>query len=280
MEGAAPPVLPAHPGQPNNPVPSISSISPGKIGIGGGDFTLTDNGSGFVSSSVVQWNGTALPTTFLSTSNQIEATVSASDIAVRAMVQVTVSNPSPGGGTSGAVTFFIGTFPRFAYVQQAFEDTISMFTVDAATGQLRHNGYVPTGDTPTSAAIDPANRFVYVANAGSGNSISAFTIDAGTGTLTSVGTVAAGTTPRSVAVDPSGQFVYAANQASDDVSAYTINDVTGALTSIGPFLAGTDPLWVTIDPSGRFVYVANRGSDNVSAFEINAGTGDLRRREP
>ncbi len=44
------------------PVPLISlPLAPGAIAPGGAGFTLTVNGTGFVSNSVVKWNGSALP---------------------------------------------------------------------------------------------------------------------------------------------------------------------------------------------------------------------------
>lgn len=45
-----------------NPVPSISTpLFPESLAPGGPSFVLTVDGSGFVSTSVVEWNGAALP---------------------------------------------------------------------------------------------------------------------------------------------------------------------------------------------------------------------------
>src|SRR5262249_31311658 len=67
----------------------------------GSSFTLTVNGSNFVSASVVQWNGSARPTTFVS-STQLTAQIQASDIAASGDVAITVFTPPPGGGTSNS----------------------------------------------------------------------------------------------------------------------------------------------------------------------------------
>ena len=64
------------------------------------------NGSNFVSSSVVNWSGAALTTTYVSAS-QITAAVPAADIASAGTANITVTNPAPGGGTSGSVLFTI-----------------------------------------------------------------------------------------------------------------------------------------------------------------------------
>jgi hypothetical protein len=89
-----------------NPVPSITTFSPTSVGEGASSFVLTVNGTGFVSASVVRWNGTALSTAFVS-SAQLTATVPASDLAEEGAAPITVVNPTPGGGTSAAVSFTI-----------------------------------------------------------------------------------------------------------------------------------------------------------------------------
>src|SRR6516225_5314908 len=61
-----------------NPAPSIATLSPATRVVGGTDFTLTVSGSNFVAPSVVQWNGSSRPTTFVS-SSQLTAQIQASD---------------------------------------------------------------------------------------------------------------------------------------------------------------------------------------------------------
>src|SRR6266566_3877668 len=48
-----------------NAVPSIVFLDPSSVAMGGPDFYLTVYGSGFSPSSVVQWNGSTLATTFV-----------------------------------------------------------------------------------------------------------------------------------------------------------------------------------------------------------------------
>jgi serine/threonine protein kinase len=90
---------------PSHPVSLINHpLVPDTIAPGGPAFTLTVNGSGFVSDSVVNWNGSRRSTTFVSTS-QVKASILASDIANAGTASVTVVNPKPGGGPSNAVSF-------------------------------------------------------------------------------------------------------------------------------------------------------------------------------
>ena len=89
------------------PVPLINQpLVPDAVAPGGGGFTLTINGTGFVSKSVVTWNGRALATTFVN-SLQLRAAVPAADIATAGTAWVTVVNPAPGGGTSNLAFFTV-----------------------------------------------------------------------------------------------------------------------------------------------------------------------------
>ncbi|MDR3590660.1 MAG: CHAP domain-containing protein [Negativicutes bacterium] len=90
----------------NNPVPALSGLSPSTAWIGGSGFTLTVSGSNFVSTSKVLWNGSALSTNYVS-GTQLTASVPSSDLTATGAVNITVSNPAPAGGTSGAQTFTV-----------------------------------------------------------------------------------------------------------------------------------------------------------------------------
>jgi RHS repeat-associated protein len=90
----------------NNPVPTLSSISPTTATPGAAAFALTVNGTNFIPGSVVSWNGANLTTTFVS-ATQLTAQVPATLIAAAGTAQVLVFNPSPGGGTSSLQTFTI-----------------------------------------------------------------------------------------------------------------------------------------------------------------------------
>src|SRR5437773_2382106 len=94
-----------------NPVPSIVFLDPSSVAMGGPDFYLTVYGSGFSPSSVVQWNGSTLATTFVS-GTLAYAVVSASYRSASSTASVAVFNPTPGGGLSNALPVFIGPVPQ------------------------------------------------------------------------------------------------------------------------------------------------------------------------
>lgn len=84
--------------------PTLASISPASASAGSPALTLHVTGSRFVSGSVVQWNGMALTTSYVSAS-KLNAAVPASLLASPGMASITVINPS--GSVSGAKTFSI-----------------------------------------------------------------------------------------------------------------------------------------------------------------------------
>lgn len=89
-----------------NPAPMVSAINPTSVAAASAGFTLTVNGSNFVEGSVVRWNGADRPTTYVS-ATQLQAQISASDVATQGSASVTVFTPAPGGGASTAQTFTI-----------------------------------------------------------------------------------------------------------------------------------------------------------------------------
>jgi len=104
------------------PVPTVTSLSPSSAMATSGAFSLTVNGTGFTSASVVNWNGSPRVTTFVS-GTQLRAAIGDADVAAVGTAQVSVTTPPPGGGTSGSLTFTIIPAP-----------TLSVNTTTAAPG--------------------------------------------------------------------------------------------------------------------------------------------------
>ena len=89
---------------PSFPAPTITSLNPSSAAVGGPAFTLTVNGTNFVSGSVVRWNGSDRATTYVN-DTRLTASIPAADIATAGSASVTVFNPAPGGGTSNTAAF-------------------------------------------------------------------------------------------------------------------------------------------------------------------------------
>lgn len=160
----------------------------------------------------------------------------------------------------------------------------------SSTGMLTPNTGMPitgiaTGTNPAGVAVDPCNRFVYVANSMS-NSVSAYTIcsipsgtcqqaDFSLQSVVSNASIAAGDVPGPIAVDPYGNFVYVVDTGSDQISAYKINTVTGALTAEGTSVTGQGPTSIAIRSDDQWVFVSNITTGTLSQYAITQATGGL-----
>ena len=122
-----------------NPVPLINQpLVPDATRPGGAGFSLTVNGTGFVSGSVVKWNGSTRATTVVGRS-QLKATIFSTDIAKAGTAWVKVANPSPGGGTSNLVFFEI-TRPTSSVALSASSVHAGSNPTSAAVGDFNGDG--------------------------------------------------------------------------------------------------------------------------------------------
>ena len=189
----------------SNPVPFVNQpLVPTTVAPGSSGFNLTVNGTGFVSGSVVNWNGSPRTTTFV-TASQLTASISATDVAVANTATITVSSPAPGGGVSNpavfpiaparstlsfsATTLAVGTEPSSARIADltgnGIDDIIAANSTVNTVGILLGNGdgtFQPevdyaTGQYPNDVVVADFNGDgkldLAVANFGSeGNSVS------------------------------------------------------------------------------------------------------------
>ena len=140
-----------------NAAPTLSTILPDRIAAGySSPITLTVNGSGFISQSVVDWNATALVTTYVSPT-EVTATIPPSDVASVGTATITVTNPPPGGGTSTGATFQVLAAPTTVYVSPGYAADSLGTEVTWTDGSMHHVGYDAFG-TITSGVAAVASR--------------------------------------------------------------------------------------------------------------------------
>jgi CSLREA domain-containing protein len=95
-----------------NPVPSLSNISPASVQEGSPDLTLNVTGIDFAATAIVRWfdgvtnTTTDLSTTYVSPSN-LSAVVPSALLSASGTFEVSVFNPAPGGGASTSLAFFV-----------------------------------------------------------------------------------------------------------------------------------------------------------------------------
>jgi FG-GAP-like repeat/Abnormal spindle-like microcephaly-assoc'd, ASPM-SPD-2-Hydin/FG-GAP repeat len=253
-----------HPDTGANPVPFINQpLVPDAVAPGGAGFTLTVNGTGFVSGSVVNWNGSPLATTFVSGS-QLTAVVAAAEVANASTASVTVVNPAPGGGKSN----------------------VAFFTVTANVGNsiaFSLASSPATGNAPSSVAVGDFNGDgkldLAVANYTS-NTLSILLGD-GTGNFTLASSPATDVGPYSVAVgdfNGDGRLDLAvANTGSNTVS-ILLGDGTGNFTLASSSATGGTAISVAVgdfNGDGKLdLAVANNGS-NTASILLGDGTGNF-----
>jgi len=82
-----------------------------------------------------------------------------------APLQTIPSTPSDFTGYSTGAEIWVDRGGRNVYVSNRGHDSIGVFAIDPARGTLSPRQWVPTlGRTPRFFAVDPAQRFLYVAN--------------------------------------------------------------------------------------------------------------------
>jgi len=92
--------------------------------------------------------------------------------------------PQDWQGTSHGAEVGVHPNGRWVYVSNRGHDSIAIFSVDAASGELTPHGHIPTGGKfPRHFAIDPTGAWLLVANQNSDN-ITLFRINSQTGVLT------------------------------------------------------------------------------------------------
>jgi hypothetical protein len=132
-----------------NPVPENTSLTPTSVTAGSGGTTLAVTGSGYVPTSVVNINGVARVTTFVS-STEVDVTLTAGDFASAGINQVQVVNPVPGGGPSNTLTFAVNPTDFFG---------LPVLVDLAPDGTQANNGVCGptcTGGTPTLTTAGPS----------------------------------------------------------------------------------------------------------------------------
>ena len=270
----------------NNPAPTETSLSPTSATAGGAAFTLTVNGTGFLSTSVVKFNGASKTTTFVS-ATRLTAAITAADIATAGMANVTVTNPAPGGGISGTLSFTINAVsgPTLSSVAPATATvsgaafTLTLTGIGFVTGATVNFGsnaaITPSSVTSTQiVATIPAADIamagtvnVTVTNPTGGTSnAQTFTVNnpAPTETSLSPTSATAGGVAFTLTVNGAGfvsTSVVKFNGAAKTTTLVSATQLTAAITAADITTAGTATVTVTNPAPG--------GTSNAVPFTIN-----------
>lgn len=275
------------PPPPSNPVPAIVSLSPNTANGGGAAIAVTISGYNFLSSSSVQWNGNARTTTYNS-STQLQVQLTAADIATPGSAVVSVTNPTPGGGNSGAAEFTINpTSNPVPQLQASNPNSVDagsadiIFTVYGSnfipTSVIQWNGVALTtsylsesyleAQVPASNLSNPGVAEVVVVNPGPGG---------GTSTSLLFGINGFNYAPMVVSQlandmvwDPTNQVIYLSVPSLAPANGNTIavlNPTSGSIQTTQ--FAGSEPDALAISDDSQFLYAGLDGSSSVQRFAL------------
>ena len=143
-------------GAPPQEIPALSAIAPSDATAGTSSLNLVVYGSNFENGATVQWNSTALPSSWVS-ATELTATVPGNDLASAGTANVAVANPAPGGGTSSPQIFTISSAPAASTLVKSVVGVATPQDVvwDAAHGQLYVS--IASSDSVAPNTIVPVN---------------------------------------------------------------------------------------------------------------------------
>ncbi len=269
------------------PLPTITSLSPPSAYVNSAGFTLTVNGTGFVSGAVIYWDNTALTTSYIS-STQLSAQVPASDLAGTNSAFVNVGNP--GGSYSGAIFFYI----------VALDPSISNSSPTAVVAKAAPTAIIVNGGNFMSGATVLWNGKPLPTTYLSSNQLQVTPAAAQLGSAKIVqlsvsnphpGGISSGinfnvTYPAKVTVldlpandlvwDPYAQRIYASLPSSYGSQGNTIaviNPFTGKTS--GYNFAGSEPNQLALSSDSKYLYVGLNGNGSVQRLVLPTFTPDI-----
>jgi len=173
-----------------NPQPSISSLSPTSATAGSEPITVTINGSGFIATSSVTFNGVSHTASLLN-ANQLTITLSASDLAAPGTFSVVVTNPQPGGGSSQPASFVVQS-PATPLLQRLVLTLANLTGGSSTTGTVTLAGVAPSGGVQITLSSNNSNVQVpATVSIVAGQSSATFTVATATVTSTQTATITA-----------------------------------------------------------------------------------------
>jgi uncharacterized protein (DUF1800 family) len=152
-----------------NPIPTLNGVNPSAFSEG--ITTVIVSGSQFVYGAQINWNGTLIPTTYVS-SSQLVAEIAAP---TPGTYPLAVTNPDPGSATTAPISLNVGpgkvvlNLEKYAGTDVRVNNTLSFgLTVEGTTNPavtLQING-IPGGNSAIgTAVVNSAGTIIYTAPA-------------------------------------------------------------------------------------------------------------------
>ncbi|HKP94855.1 MAG TPA: lactonase family protein [Fibrobacteria bacterium] len=171
---------------------------------------------------------------------------------------------------------------------------IYIFSMNAATGELKRLRTVVGVVNPSFLTLDPEGRFLYTVNEVDAyygkpeGALSAFAVDPGTGDLRFLNQQPSrGAAPCHLSLDRNGRFLFVANYGGGSVAAFPLRP-DGSLASCASHVQhqgfgpnpgrqeGPHAHCVLPDPFNRHLLAVDLGTDRILAYTFDPERGDLR----
>ena len=279
-----------------SPAPVLAGLATTQLTAGLAEFTLRVTGTGFLANSEARLDGAPRPTTFVNGTN-LDVFLSDADLRGAGTLAITVVNPSPGGGTSNALSLQLITgAPELSLIPSqgahAGRSGFSLWVhgrafVPEATvhwnGSARPTQYVSgtrliaeISDADVSVPGGAAITVVTPAPGGGTSQPGTIAIRAlGAATVTS--SRVQRFVARDLAWDESSGRLYlsvAAGAPQDPNNVIAVDPVSGAVT--GRVFVGSEPTRLALSRDGQFLYVGLNGAGSVRRVELPSLTSGLQ----
>jgi 6-phosphogluconolactonase (cycloisomerase 2 family) len=140
----------------NNPTPVGSAVVPALVAAGSSALTLNVAGTGFTASSAILVNGSTRVTAYLNT-NLLQGSLLPSDLAQSGTLNITVTNPAPGGGTAPSLGLMVADYdvsaPSPTQIVSAGQAGNYSLLLAALNGTLGHSVTFTASGLPPMSSV-------------------------------------------------------------------------------------------------------------------------------
>ncbi|HKV39144.1 MAG TPA: DUF1800 family protein [Blastocatellia bacterium] len=262
-----------------NPIPALNSVTPGQVTMG--SFVLTLTGKSFIKGAQVRWNGSALATTFVS-STKLTASGSAG---AAGPASITVANPGPAAVSSASTVtvtapITVAVTPQGVDVppsgQQQFQAMVTgsdnhsvTWNVNGKGSGSTTDGTITAGGLYTAPSVAPSSGRVIIVAVSNADGVSHGTAAA----IIVASAISVAVTPTSASLSPSGQqqFQAVVTGSANQTVTWKVNGVAGGDASDGTITSGGLYTAPSVPPSsGTITITAVSAADGVTQ-----GTGSV-----
>ncbi len=148
----------------------------------------------------------------------------------------------------------------------ALREANALAVIDMGPG--KEVARIPTGETPLSVLMTPDERYIFVANAGSGSSTSenrVMAIETATHRVAAI--LEVGNAPLDLALSADGRLVYVTNSRDRSISILEVATLTARAARIRVPVAERGPYGVAVSLDGSRVYVTDIEGDQVLVID-------------